>query len=87
MAVKPEACSHVKLFPQAERREESEAARCARLGFRPESAPTLLDVSPESSLSGIRHEEHGVGEFPVQIIATVTIHHVLARKGKVVTYS
>jgi len=45
---------------EAERREESEAARCARLGFRPESAPTLLDVSPESSLSGIRHEEHGM---------------------------
>merc|ERR1719289_576210 len=45
---------------EAERREESEAARCARLGFRPESAPTLLDVSPEGSLSGMRHEEHSM---------------------------
>lgn len=52
----------VDFYDQVERRDESEAARCARLGFRPESAPTLLDVSPEGSLSGIRHEEHGMGK-------------------------
>jgi len=45
---------------EAERREESEAARRARLGFRPESAPTLLDVSPDGSMSGMRPEDHGI---------------------------
>lgn len=43
---------------EVERREESESARRARLGFRPESAPTLLDISPEASLSGLRHDDH-----------------------------
>lgn len=34
------------------RGEESEVARRERLTFRPESAPTVLDMSPEGSLSG-----------------------------------
>jgi len=47
---------------EVEMREESESMRRQRLAFRPESAPTLLDMSPEGSLSGpptAHRGEHG----------------------------
>jgi len=39
-------------IPRGSREEEAEQQRRERLAFRPESAPTLLDMSPEGSLSG-----------------------------------
>ena len=57
------------------RETENEHQRRERLTFRPESAPTLLDVSPEGSLSGMRHEEHSMGELQKVLLKRTKKNH------------